>query len=152
MCAMYMLFKIGTVCLRVVDPHFIFDRIGVRTIRPHMCLILPEDIVLALKQVLSFYTIPFITTLLIWGHMQINYTSGSTIDLEKQGVVIIKGFVIIVKNILPPPLCTLHHEPIVGVIYHLFSKIIVETSLGLRRPSDALVCQPDINQTHRKKR
>ena len=48
-----------------------------------------------------------------------NSTPGSTIDLAKRGVVIIKGFVIIVKNIPPPPLCTPHHEPIVGVIVKL---------------------------------
>ena len=69
MCAMHMLCKKGTVCLRVADPHFIFDRIGVRTIRTHMCHLLPADLSLTLKQVLSFCPIPFLTPLLIGGHM-----------------------------------------------------------------------------------
>ena len=43
MCAMHILCKIGTVCLRVVDPHFIFGRICVRTIRTHMNRFLTED-------------------------------------------------------------------------------------------------------------
>ena len=69
MCAMHMLCKTGTVCLRVADPHFIFDRIGVRTIQTHMCHLLTEDLALALKQVLSFPPIPFICPLLSRGHM-----------------------------------------------------------------------------------
>ena len=64
MCDMHMLYKTGTVCLRVADPHFIFDRIGVRTIQIHMCSLLPEDLELALKQVLSF-----LPPLLSGGHM-----------------------------------------------------------------------------------
>ena len=50
MCDMHRLCKTGTVCLGVADPHFIFDRIGVRTIRTHMCRLLPEDLTLALNQ------------------------------------------------------------------------------------------------------
>ena len=69
MCAMHMMCKIGTVCLRVVDPHFIFDRIGVCTIQTHMCRLLPEDLALALKQVLSLCPITFLPRLLSWGHM-----------------------------------------------------------------------------------
>ena len=69
MCDMHVLCKTGTVFLRVPDPHFIFDRIGVRTIRTHVCPILPEDLALALKQVLSFYTIPSLPLLLSGGHM-----------------------------------------------------------------------------------
>ena len=76
--------------------------------------------------------------------------SGGTIDPAKQGVVIVKGFVIIVNNIPPPPLCTPYYEPIVGVIYHLFREMIVEISLGVFRPSDTLVCQPDIDHIHQK--
>ena len=41
MCAMHMLCKTGTVCLRVTDPYFIFDRIGFRTILTHMFLLIP---------------------------------------------------------------------------------------------------------------
>ena len=152
MCDMQILCKTGTVCLRVADPHFIFDRIGVRTIQTYMCRLLLSDLVVALKQVLSFFPIPFLPTLLSGGLMLRKCTSGSTIDQAKQGVVVIKGFIIRVNNIPPPPLCILHHEPILGFIYHLFSEIIVEISLGLRRPSDALVFQPDIDHIHRKNR
>ena len=141
-CAMHMLYKTGTVCLRMADPHFIFDRIGVCTIQTHMCRLLPADLAPALKQVLSFFPIPFLPPFLSGGHMYSNYTYGSTIVPAKQGVVIIKGFIIRVNNIPPHPLCTPHHEPIVGVIYYLFSKIIVEIRLGLRHHSDYLVCQP----------
>ena len=69
MCAMHMLCKTGMVCLRVADPHPVFDRIGVRTIRTHMCRLLPADLALALKQVLSFCPIPFLPPLLSGGHM-----------------------------------------------------------------------------------
>ena len=69
MCIMYMLCKTETVCLRVADPHFIFDCIGVRTIRTHMCHLLPSDLALALKQVLSFCPIPFLPPLLSGVHM-----------------------------------------------------------------------------------
>ena len=149
---MKMLCKKGTVCLRVADPHFNFDRIVVCTIRTHMCCLLPADITLALKQLLRLSPIYYLPSLLNGGHMQRNYSYGSTVDPDKQRVVIIKGFVIRVNNIPSPPLCTPHHEPIVGVIYHLFSKIIVEISLGLRLISDALVCQPYIDHIHRKNR
>ena len=152
MCAIHMLCKTGTVCLRVADPHFIFDRIGVCAIRTHMCRLLPEDLALVLKELLIFSPINFIPPLLSGCHMQINSTFGSIIDPDKQGVVIIRGFVIRVNNIPPPPLCTPHHEPIVGLIYNLFSKTIVEISLGLCRPSDALVCQPETNHINRKNR
>ena len=50
---MNMLRKTGTVCLRVTDPHFISDRICVCTIQKHTRRILPEDLELELKQVLS---------------------------------------------------------------------------------------------------
>ena len=149
---MHMLYKTGMVCLRVAYPHFIFDRIGVRTFRTHTCRLLPEDLVLALNQVLSFFTIPFLPRILSGGPMYSNSTSVSTIDPDKQGGVIIKVFVVRVNNIPPPTLCTPHHEPIVGVIYHLFSKIIVEIRLGLRRPSDTLVCKPEIDHIHCKNR
>ena len=69
MCAMHMLCKTGTVFLRVADPHFMFDCIGVRTIRTHVCRLLLADIALALKQVLSFCPIPFLPPLLSGGHM-----------------------------------------------------------------------------------
>ena len=69
MCDIHMLCKIGTVCLRVSDPQFIFDRISVRTIQIHMCRLLPADLSLAVKQVLSFCPIPFIPPLLSVGHM-----------------------------------------------------------------------------------
>ena len=68
--------------------------------------------------------------------------------MAKQWVVIIKGFVIRVNNGPFTPLCTPHHKPIVGVIYHLFIKIIVEIVLVLCRPIDALVCQPDIDHVN----
>ena len=69
MCALYMMCKTETVCLRMADPHYIFDRIGVCTIRTHMCFLLPEDLALALKQVLSFFPIPFLPPLISGGHM-----------------------------------------------------------------------------------
>ena len=69
MCAMHMMCKIGTGCLSVADPHFIFDCIGVRTIRTHMCRLLPSDLAIALKQVLSLCSIPFLPLLLSGGHM-----------------------------------------------------------------------------------
>ena len=69
MCAMHMLFKTGTVCLKVSDPHFIFDRIGVHTIRTHMCCLLPADLALALKKVLTLCTIPFLPHILSGGPM-----------------------------------------------------------------------------------
>ena len=69
MCAMHMLCKTGTVCLKVADPHFIFGRICVRTIQTHMCRLLPADLALALKQVLSLCTIPLLPPLLSGGEM-----------------------------------------------------------------------------------
>ena len=69
MCAMHMLCKIGTVCIKVADPHFIFDHIGVRTIRTHMCSLLPAELALDLKQVLSFCPIPFLPPLLSGGQL-----------------------------------------------------------------------------------
>ena len=64
MCDMHMLCKTGTVCLRMTDPHLIFDRIDVRTIQTHMCLLLLKDLALALNQVLSFCYIPFLPSLI----------------------------------------------------------------------------------------
>ena len=150
MFAIHMLCKTGTVFLRVADPYFIFDCIGVRTIRTHMFRLLLTDLALALKQVLSFWTIPFLPPLISGGHMYRNPTSRSTIDPSKQWVLIIKCSVIRFNNIPPPPLCTPHHEPIIGIIYHVLSKIIVEPVLGLRRPSDALIYHPDIDNIHYK--
>ena len=69
MCAMYMMCKTVTLCLRLADPHFSFYLIGVCTIRTHVCRLLPEDLTLALKQVLSLFPIPFLPCLLSWGHM-----------------------------------------------------------------------------------
>ena len=66
---MHMLCKTGTIFLRVEYPHFIFDRISVRTIQIHMCHLLPSDLALALKQVLSFYPIPFLPSVLSGGHI-----------------------------------------------------------------------------------
>ena len=151
MCAIHMLWKTGTVCLRLVEPHFIFDRMDVRTIRTYMCNLLTEDLALALKQVLSLCPIPLLPLLLIGGCMYRNSTSGRTINLAKQWVFIIKCFVIRVNNSTPPPLCTPHHEPILGVIYHLFSKRISEISLVLQRPSDDLLCQPYIDHINHRK-
>ena len=67
MCAMHMLLKTVTVCLRVADPNFIFDHICVCTIRTHMRHILPEDLSLALKQVFSFCLVSNITPLISGG-------------------------------------------------------------------------------------
>ena len=69
MCAMHMLCKTGTVCLRVADPHFIFDQICVRTILTYMCCLLPSDLALALKQVLSICPIPLLLPLLSGGYI-----------------------------------------------------------------------------------
>ena len=69
MCAMHMLCKTETVCLRVAYPHFIFDRIDVRTIQIHMCHLLSEDLTLTLKQVLSLCTIPLLPPLISGGQM-----------------------------------------------------------------------------------
>ena len=69
MCDMYMLCKTGTVCIRGADPHLIFYRISVCIIQTHMRYLLPEDLALALKQVLSFCTIPLLFSLLSGGEM-----------------------------------------------------------------------------------
>ena len=69
MCSIHTLCKAGTVCIRMADPHLIFDRIGVCTIRTHMCCLRPEDLALALKRVLSFCLIPLLTPLLSGGDM-----------------------------------------------------------------------------------
>ena len=69
MCAMHMLRKIGTVCLRVVDPHLIFDRIYVHTIRTHMLRLLRTDLALALKQLLSLWPTPILHPILSGGDM-----------------------------------------------------------------------------------
>ena len=87
---MYMLYKTGPIYLRVADPHFIFERICVRTIRTHMRHI-PADFALTLKQVLSFCPIFILPLLLSGGDMYNNIISGSTTDTAKQWVVVIKG-------------------------------------------------------------
>ena len=69
MCDMQILCKTGTVCLRMADPHFIFYRIGVCTIQTHLCRLLPADLALALKQVLSLCTIPLLPPIFSGGHM-----------------------------------------------------------------------------------
>ena len=68
-CAIHMLCKTGTVFLRVVEPHLFFDRISVRTIRTHMCHLLPADLALVLKQLLSFCLIPILPHIFGGGHM-----------------------------------------------------------------------------------
>ena len=60
MCAMHRMCKTGTVCLRVADPHLLFDHIYVCTIRTHMRNLLLEDLALTLKQVSSFCPIPIL--------------------------------------------------------------------------------------------
>ena len=69
MCDMNMLCKTGTVCLRVTDPHFIFERICVHKIQTHIRLLLPEDIALVLNQVLSLCPIYLLTHLHSGGEM-----------------------------------------------------------------------------------
>ena len=80
---MPILCKTGTVCIRVADPHFIFDRICVRTIQTHMRCLLPEDLALNLKQVLSLCYIPLLPPILSGGDMYSKYKYGSTIDMAK---------------------------------------------------------------------
>ena len=150
MCAMQMMWKIGTIFLGVAYPHFIFDRIYVCTIRTHISHIIPEYLALSFKQVLSLCNIPLLPPIISGGDMNRNYKSGSTIDPAKQCVIVIHLIIVRVNNCPPPPLCTPCHEPIVCVIYHLFIQIIVEISLDLRRTSDSLVCKPDIEHIHRK--
>ena len=69
MCDMHMLYKTGTVCLRMADPYFMFDRIGVRTIRTHMRSLLLADFALSLKQVLSLCPISTLPTFISGGDM-----------------------------------------------------------------------------------
>ena len=114
--------------------------------------LLPAGLALALKQVLSLCPIPLLPPLLSGGDMLINSTSGRTINPSKQWVITINGFVIRVSNCPSPLLCTLYHEPIVGVIYHIFGQIAVEISLVLCYPSDALIFQLSIDNNHRKNR
>ena len=64
---MYILFKTGTACLRVADPHLIFDRICIHVIRTHMHSLLPEDPALALMQVLSLCNIPILPPIISGG-------------------------------------------------------------------------------------
>ena len=66
---MHMLCKKETVCLRVSESHFIFDCICVCTIRTHTCRLLPADLALTLKKVLSFCPIPFLPHLIIGDDM-----------------------------------------------------------------------------------
>ena len=80
MCAIHMLCKTGYNFFRVADPNFIFDRIGVRTIRTHMRRLLTVDLALYLKQVLSLYPIPIIPNIISEGDIYRNSTSGSIID------------------------------------------------------------------------
>ena len=69
MCDMHILYKTGTVCIRVAESHFIFDRIGVCTIRTHMRILLPADFSINLKKVLTLCPIPLLPPLLSGGHM-----------------------------------------------------------------------------------
>ena len=77
-----------------------------------------------------------------------NFTPGSTIDPYKQWVLSIDVIIIRVNNSPPHSLCTPYHEPIVCVIYHVFSQIIVEIRFYIHLPSDALLFQPYINHMH----
>ena len=149
---MHMLCKTGTVCLRVADSHFISDRICVRTLLTHMHCLLPEDLALDLNQVFIFCPVSLLPSLLSGGDMQSNSTPGSTIGPAKQWVLVIGVIIIIANNCPPPHLCTMYHEPIVCVIYNIFSQIILEISLYLRHPSNALVFQPYIDHIHLKNR
>ena len=69
MCAMHMLRKTGAVCLRVVEQHFIYDRICVRTLLTHMRCLLLEDLALSLKQLLSLCPISLIPPIISGGDM-----------------------------------------------------------------------------------
>ena len=69
MCDMYMLFKSGTVCLRVADPHFVSNLTSIRTFQSHLLCLLPEDIALALKKVLSICPIPLLPAIISGGDM-----------------------------------------------------------------------------------
>ena len=122
---MNILCKTGTVCIRVADPNLIFDRIYVCKIRIQICCPIPADLSLALKQGLSLFTIPILPHILCGGEIYSNSTSRSTIDAAKQWFIVTNVIIARVKNCPPPPLCTPYHEPIVCVIYNLFSQIIV---------------------------
>ena len=64
-----MLCKTGTVCFRVVDPHFMYDLICFRTILTHMRCFLQEDLALALKKLFSICPIPILNPLTSGGDM-----------------------------------------------------------------------------------
>ena len=145
---MHMLCKTEIVFLWVSDQHFIFYRIGVCTTQTHMFRLLPSDLAISLKQILSIFPIPLLSPLLSENDMQINSTSGKTNNPTKQWVLVIDIIVIRVKNCPFPPLCIPYNEHIVCVIYNRFSQIILEISLDLRRPSYVFVCQPDIDHIH----
>ena len=59
MCAMHILYKTGTVSLRVAETHLIFDHICVCTIQTNMRRLLTSDLSLAVKKLLSIYNILF---------------------------------------------------------------------------------------------
>ena len=69
MCAIHIMCKTVTVCLRVADPHLFSDRICVRTIQTQTSRLLPEDLTLALKQVLSLCPISTLPTFISGGDM-----------------------------------------------------------------------------------
>ena len=69
MCAIHTLCKTGTVCLRVVVLNFISDLICVHTFLTHVCRLFPEDLALALKQVLSLFPVPLLHPILCGGYM-----------------------------------------------------------------------------------
>ena len=109
MCAMHILCKKGTVCMWVANPHFVFDRVCVRTIRTHTSRLLPEDLAIALNQVLSIFNNPLLPNILSWGDMYISSTSESTIDPSKQWVLVIGVSIVRVNNFPLLPLCTPYH-------------------------------------------
>ena len=64
---MHMMRKTGMFCLRVSNPHFIFDFIFVLTIQTHMRHLLIEDLALALNQLFSICPISILHPLNIGG-------------------------------------------------------------------------------------
>ena len=64
MCDIHMLHKTRTVCLRVAEPHLIYNRICICKFQTHMCCLLPEDLVLALEKVLSICPTPILPPIL----------------------------------------------------------------------------------------
>ena len=64
-----MLCRTEMVCLRVEDPHLIFERIYVLIIQTHMNCLLTADLSLPLNQLLSLCTIPLLPPLLTGGDM-----------------------------------------------------------------------------------